>query len=63
MTLMEAQVKTEAQNLKPNSLAPSGEEHPTRRAASLRVSTSLICRHTPWFQNADSRSWDVPSMP
>lgn len=37
MTVTEIQVKIEAQNLKPNSLAPLGEEHPGRRATSLRV--------------------------
>lgn len=37
MTMMEVQVKIEAQNLKHNLLAPLGEEHPGRRATSLRV--------------------------
>lgn len=38
MTVMEVQVKIEAQNLKHNFLAvPLGEEHPGRRTASLRV--------------------------
>lgn len=37
MTMMEVQVKTEAQNLKHNSLGPLGKEHPGRRATSLRV--------------------------
>lgn len=64
MTMTEVQVKIEAQNLKHNFLAPLGEDHPGRRATSLRVfNFSDTYRHTTWFQNADNRLWNVLLMP